>query len=95
MQPRRLLFPLLLTVFHVTKSGYSEVEEGSGFPCLRRRLPSEKNDDRDEEDFEVAEVADEFAVAIEEFVEGSDEDDEDWGLGASKRLIAAGLTDSV
>jgi hypothetical protein len=74
MHPLRLLLPALLTVFHVTNRGYSEVADGSGLSCLRRRRPMEKIDDLDEEDLEVA---DEFSVAMDEFVEGKEDDEED------------------
>ena len=87
MQPRRLLDPFLLTVFQVTKRGWSSVVERWTFASFSRR-PREKNEDRDD-DFEVA---DEVSLGMEgvELVEGTEEELAVDGLGASKRLIATG-----
>ena len=87
MQPRRLLDPLLLTVFQVTKRGWSSIVERWIFASFSRR-PREKNEDRDD-DFEVAE---EVSLGMEgvELVEGTEEELAVDGLGASKRLIATG-----
>jgi hypothetical protein len=90
MQPRRLLEPLLLTVFHVTKSGYSSSLGFETVSAFLERRPSEKNEDPDD-DLEVVDEVDIGSEGVEEFVEGADEEDEEEGLWETRRrLIAAG-----
>lgn len=88
MQPRKFFEPLLVRVFHVTNKGWSSAEL-AGLSCRLSRRGREKKDDR-EDDFDVAEEA---SVAAEdaETVDGTEEDDAVDGLGARRRLIAAGL----
>lgn len=87
MHPRRLTLPLLLTVFHVTKSGYSS---SSATPKLfffpRDNLfGSEKSEDLEEDLDAVV-----FRDGVLDEAEGDEEDEALEGL-LSIRLIAAGL----
>lgn len=81
MQPRRLVDPLRLMVFHVTNNGNSSLLFAPFAPAVF----SAGRDNLDDE-FDDASVG---RDGVEEDVDG-DEDDVVEGLPASKRLIAAG-----
>src|ERR1051326_3156258 len=89
MQPRKLLEPLLLTVFHVTNSGYSSSLGFETVSAFLERRPSEKNEDP-EDDLELVDEIDIGSEGVEEFVEGTDEDDDEELGVPRRRLIAAG-----
>ena len=92
MQPRRVLLPLELTVFQVTKRGCSSTPGTRLVDCFLEPEPREDRAER-REDLDVAE---EVSVRGVEEIEGVEDDEGEEGepldgLEAARRLIAAGF----